>query len=85
MTFFACHQCYKISCLPPEPFIYALLHEMNTILRMFVLGHFCCSQECMQNDRDLIHSADTFFYVMARAGFFYQKSRAQHTGIENSS
>ena len=39
----------------------------------------------MQSDRDLIHSADTFFYVMARAGFFYQKSRAQHTGIENSS
>ena len=70
---------------PPEPFIYVPLHEMNTILRMFVLSHFCCSQECMQNDRDLIHSADTFFYVMARAGFFYQKSRAQHTGIENSS
>ena len=21
---------------------------MNTILRMFVLNHFCCSQECMQ-------------------------------------
>ena len=56
---------------------------MNTMLR--IRSHFFCSQECMQNDRDLIHSADTFFYVMARAGFFYQKSRAQHTGIENSS
>ena len=43
------------------PISYAPLHEMNTVLRMFVLGHFCCSQECMQNDRDLIHSADTFF------------------------
>ena len=38
----------KVSFLP-EPFIYALLHGMNTILRMFVLNHFCCSQECMQN------------------------------------
>ena len=64
---------------PPEPFIYVLLHGMNTILRVFVLGHFCCSQECMQNDRDLIHSADTFFYVMVRAGFFLSKvARVTH-------
>ena len=65
MTPFASHQC-EIRCenkvsFPPEPFIYTPLHEMNTSLRMFVLGHFCCSQEYMQNDRDLIHSADTFF------------------------
>ena len=46
---------------PPEPFIYAPLHGMNTILRMFALHNFFCSQECMQSDRDLIHSADTFF------------------------
>ena len=70
---------------PPEPFIYAPLHGMNTILRMFALSNFFCSQECMQSDRDLIHSADTFFSVMACAGFFYQKSRVQHAGIENSS
>ena len=43
---------------------------------MFALSYFFCYQECMQSDRDLIHSADT------RAGFFYQKSRMQHTGIE---
>ena len=43
---------------PPEPFIYAPLHGMNTILRMFVLSNFCCSQECVQNDRDLIHSTE---------------------------
>ena len=36
-------------------------------------------------DRNLIHSADAFFLVMAHAGFFYQKSRAQHTGSENTS
>ena len=53
-----------------ERFVYAPLHGMNTILRMFVLGHFCCSQECMKNDRDLIHSADTFFELMARADLF---------------
>ena len=29
----------KVSLLP-EPFIYALLHGMNTILRRFVLNHF---------------------------------------------
>ena len=68
-----------------EPFIYAPFHGMNTILRMFVLSNFCRSQECMQNDRDLIHSTDTFFQDMARAGFSYQNSRVQHTGIENSS
>ena len=37
---------------PPEPYVYAPLHGMNTIFRMFVLGNFCCAQECMQNDRD---------------------------------
>ena len=36
-------------------------------------------------DRNLIHSADAFYIAMARAGFLYQKSRAQHTGSENKS
>ena len=36
-------------------------------------------------DRNFIHSADAFFLVMAHASFFYQKSRAQHTGSENRS
>ena len=35
--------------------------------------------------RNLIHSADAFYIVMACAGFFYQKSLAQHTGSENKS
>ena len=34
-------------------------------------------------DRNFIHSADAFFLVTAHASFFYQKSRAQHTGSEN--
>ena len=33
---------------------------------MFVLGHFCCSQECMQNDRDLIHSAFKLWRVYGK-------------------
>ena len=36
-------------------------------------------------DRNWIHSADEFYIIMARAGFFYQKSRAQYTGSENKS
>ena len=52
--------CNKVSHTP-EPFIYAPLHGMKTILTMLVLSHFCYSQECMQNDRDLIHLANTFF------------------------
>ena len=36
---------------PTEPFIYAPLHGMGTILRsrLFVVNHFCCSQECIHN------------------------------------
>ena len=36
-------------------------------------------------DRNLIHSVDAFYIVMACAGFSYQKSLAQHTGSENKS
>ena len=50
---------------PPEPFIYAPVHGMNT--RMFVLSNFCCSQECVQNDRNLIHSARAGFPIKSRA------------------
>ena len=34
-------------------------------------------------DKNLIHSADAFFLVMARAGFFYQKSRARRKQLSN--
>ena len=30
-------------------------------------------------DRNLIHSVDTFFLVMVRAGFFFIKSRVRNT------
>ena len=63
---------------PQEPCIYAPLHGMNTILRMFALSNFFCSQECMQSDRDLIHSADTFFKLW-RVQVFSIKSRACNT------
>ena len=54
------------------------MHGMNTILRMSVLSHLCCSQERMQNDKDLIHSADTFFKLW-RVQVFSIKSRARNT------
>ena len=46
-----CHQWNKKGVFFPEPFIYAPLHGMGTILRsrLFVVNHFCCSQECIHN------------------------------------
>ena len=52
---FASHQCMKYGVFSTRTFIYAPLHEMNAILRMFGLSHFCCSQEYMQNNC-FIHS-----------------------------
>ena len=40
---------FKLELVLINRVIYALLHGMNTIVRMFVLNHFCCPQECMQN------------------------------------
>ena len=48
---FSCHLWYKIRCIfSTEPFIYAPLHGMNTVLRSFAISYFCCSLECMQNN-----------------------------------
>ena len=47
---FSYHVWYKIRCIVlPEPFIYAPLHGMNTVLAIFALSYFCCSLECVQN------------------------------------